>query len=360
MKDSFGSAKDGKKNIIWGLLFVVIAALSVYAVTSISRGYSAMELLRAIRRSNPVFVALAVLCMIGYIFFEGAALRVLVKSFGHRCSLKDSIVFSASDIYFSAITPSATGGQPACAYFMINSGIPSSCVTVSLVFNVALYTLSIIIIGIICVAIAPGVFLFFRPVTRIIIVLGAITLVGLASVFVLFILKRSFIEKAGGIIIGIGCRLRIIRDRFAWNKKLEKWSSEYMQYADQIWTHKKAITKALLLNVLQRACQLAVTMFMYIAVNINGFRGPIKELIFNGGRLFSVQGLISIGATYIPVPGAMGFTDLMMLDGFSAIMPESHAAALELMSRSISFYACVIICFVIVAVAFIKRKKNET
>ena len=242
---------------------------------------------------------------------------------------------------------------------MINSGIPSSCVTVSLVFNLALYTISIIIIGIICLIIAPGVFLFFRPVTRVIIVLGAITLLGLVTIFVLFILKRSFIEKAGSVIIAIGCRLRILKDRLAWNRKLEKWSKEYMQYADQIWDHKKAISKALLFNVLQRACQLAVTMFMYIAVNISGFRGPIQQLIFNGGKLFSAQGLISIGATYIPVPGAMGFTDLMMLDGFSAIMPESEAAALELLSRSISFYGCVIICFIIVVVAFFARRSTD-
>ena len=98
---------------------------------------------------------------------------------------------------------------------------------------------------------------------------------------------------------------------------------------------------------------------MYIAVNISGFRGPIQQLIFNGGKLFSAQGLISIGATYIPVPGAMGFTDLMMLDGFSAIMPESEAAALELLSRSISFYGCVIICFIIVVVAFFARRSTD-
>ena len=55
----------------------------------------------------------------------------------------------------------------------------------------------------------------------------------------------------------------------------------------------------------------------------------------------------------------MGFTDLMMLDGFSTLMPESQAAALELLSRSISFYSCVIICFIIVVAAFLSRRDSN-
>ena len=359
MKDSFGSAEDTRRKITWAVLFVFIAALSIYAVVTASRGFSIEQLKAMIRDAHPLYVCLAILCMIGFIVFEGLALRVLIKSFGHRCRLKDCIKFSAADIYFSAITPSATGGQPACAYFMVKSGIPTSCTTVSLVFNLALYTFSIIIIGAVCFIIHPGIYFFFRPITRVIIVLGAVTLLLLTTVFILFILKRSLIDKAGSLLIKVGSKLNIIKNKEEWEEKLDSWTEEYMQYADQIWIHKKDIAIALLFNVLQRACQMAVTMFMYIAVNIGRTGYTTGRVFANGAHLLGAQSLITIGATYIPVPGAMGFTDLMMLDGFSTLMPESQAAALELLSRSISFYSCVIICFIIVVAAFLSRRDSN-
>ncbi len=360
MNDSFGSKpNNSNKELMWAILFVFIAALSVYAVVTASRSFSWNQLKAMIEGAHPLFVCLAVLCMLCFILFEGLSLRVLIKSFSHKCKLKDCIIFSAADIYFSAITPSATGGQPACAYFMAKSGIPTSCVTVSLVFNLALYTFSIIIIGAVCFLVFPGIYFYFRPLTRILIVIGAVTLVLLALLFILFILKKSFIDNAGWFIIGIGSKLHIIKNREAWDSKLAKWTEEYMQYADQIWLHKKDIAIALLFNVLQRACQMAVTMFMYIAVYIGRPGFSARGVIANGVHLFGAQSLITIGATYIPVPGAMGFTDLMMLDGFSSLMPESEAAALELISRSISFYGCVILCFIIVVAAFLARRDSN-
>ena len=359
MKDSFGSAEDTRRKLTWAVLFVFIAALSVYAVITASRSFSFEQLKNMIRNAHPLYVCLAVLCMIGFILFEGLSLRVLIKSFGHKCKLKDCIKYSAADTYFSAITPSATGGQPACAYFMIDSGIPTSCTTVSLVFNLALYTVSIVIIGAICIIVYPPIYFFFRPITRVLIVLGAVTLLLLTTTAILFILKRSFIHKAADILIGIACRLRILKDSLEWKDRLDKWTEEYMQYADQIWLHKKDITIALVFNILQRTCQMAVSMFMYIAVTIGRPGLQMSTVFANGAHLLGAQSLISIGATYIPIPGAMGFTDLMMLDGFSTLMPESEAAALELLSRSISFYGCVIICFIIVVVAFVSRRDRD-
>ncbi len=49
-------------------------------------------------------------------FFEGEALREIVFHMGYPTKHKDAFVYSAADIYFSAITPSASGGQPASAF----------------------------------------------------------------------------------------------------------------------------------------------------------------------------------------------------------------------------------------------------
>ena len=82
--------------------------------------------------------------MCGFFVFEALALKVLCKTFGYKISFRKSLVYSSSDIYFSAITPSATGGQPASAYFMMKDKIPGAATTIILLVNLTLYTTSII------------------------------------------------------------------------------------------------------------------------------------------------------------------------------------------------------------------------
>ena len=359
MKHSFGSAQDKKRKLIWAVVFVVLAVCSVFAVSSATRGFSFRRVWELIRRADPVFIVLAYLGMFGFIVFEGLAVRTLVRSFGQTCSVKNSVALSAADIYFSAITPSATGGQPACAYFMIRSGIPASCTTVSLVFNLALYTVSILAIGLVSVAVFPETFLFFRPLGRVLILIGAAVLVFLALLFVFLAKKQSVIKGAGRFLIRAGSRVRLIRDRENALERFEAWTAEYMSYARQVGAHRSAIAKAFAFNVLQRLGQLAVTMFMYIAVNIRSGLLDASAVIRNGVRLLGAQSLISIGSTFVPVPGGIGIADMMMFDGFRSQMPEADAAALELLSRFVSFYSCVILSFFIVILATILRRKNH-
>ncbi|MFR2128888.1 MAG: hypothetical protein ACLS4M_06675 [Eubacterium ventriosum] len=49
--------------------------------------------------------------------------KVLCGTFGYKRPFRKCLVYSSSDIYFSAITPSATGGQPASAYFMMKDKV---------------------------------------------------------------------------------------------------------------------------------------------------------------------------------------------------------------------------------------------
>ena len=361
MKDSFGSAKSKKRTVIWAILFVFLAVGSVMAVTAASKSFSMKRFMGLLAESEPGFIVLAFAAMFGFVLFEGLAVRTIVKSFGHRCTVRRSVVFSAADIYFSAITPSATGGQPACAYFMIKSGIPASCTTACLIFNLALYTVAGLLIGLVTVVVAPAVFFHFSPIARVLILLGSLILITIVVFFILALTKINWLKSAGEFLIKLGCKLRIIRDPEKWKGKLSSGLNDYGSYVSMIPEHRNAMAKALGFNILQRLCQLSVTMFMYIAIRIN-IPGAERTAVFiNGLELLGAQCLISIGSNFIPIPGAMGVTDLMMLDGFRPLMSEADAAALELMARSVSFYSCVLLCMVIVAVAVIvMRRRNNT
>lgn len=126
---------------------IMIAAVTIYAVFR-GGGVSFGQLAESIRDASVPGIALSCISMFGFIFFEGEALREIVFHMGYPTKHRHAFVYSAADIYFSAITPSASGGQPASAFFMIKDGIPTTTVMAALLVNLIMYTLAVISIGV--------------------------------------------------------------------------------------------------------------------------------------------------------------------------------------------------------------------
>ena len=116
-------------------------------------------------------------------------------------------------------------------------------------------------------------------------------------------------------------------------KKLNDMEREYKECADLILKNKKTLSKAFLCNLLQRVSQILVSVFVYIGVT-HGFRGAIKA--------FSIQGFVALGSNAVPIPGAIGAADYLYVDGFEDLL--KNTVSVELVSRGISFYVCVLLC----------------
>ena len=156
---------DKYKKIFWGIVSFGLALLTIKVVLAQSGSLSISQLIAIAGKSNKLMLFIAMFCSFLFIFFEGVALVSILTSAGYERSLYDGMLYSASDIYFSAITPSASGGQPASAFFMVNDGIPAGVVTAALILNLMMYTISIIVLGIVAVIIKPSAFISFNTVS---------------------------------------------------------------------------------------------------------------------------------------------------------------------------------------------------
>ena len=341
-----------KKQLLFTSLFILIAVVSVLAVVMQSRDFSFSQFLSYIKSASLPWLLVSLLSMLGFIFFEGAAILVLCKAFGYGRGISRGYIYSASDIYFSAITPSATGGQPASAYFMVKDGIPGMVVTVVLVANLCMYTLSIIAIGSICFLFHFDVFLQFDVFSKVLIILGVLAQLGMALFFGLLLKNGKLLHGICRAALRLLIRLRIIRRRPEEKlQKLDAAMEKYRGYAHMLSSHKKALLLVFLFNFLQRASQIAVTMFTYLATG-----GDLDR----AGSIFALQGFVVLGSNSVPIPGAMGVSDYIMLDGFRSIMSESAAVNLELLSRSCSFYVCIFLCGISTLLYYRSLKRRTT
>lgn len=347
MKNAAGSPRS---KALWALLSAVIAALSVYVIVSQSRSFTLDTFADYIGRARVPWVLCAVLCMLSYIVLEGEAVRAACRGFG--CSVKplSGFVYSASDIYFSAITPSATGGQPASAYFMIRDGVPPLTATVALIANLAMYTLSLIVLGALTLLTHPGVFAAFGGLSRALIVGGFVIQAALLVFFVLLLLHPTLLARLSAVGLHLLCRLRILRHEERRQESLAAHMRDYTSYARQIREHPVAMVKTFLLNLLQRASVISVPFFLSLASG-----GGLAR----AARVWAVQCCAVLGSNIVPIPGAMGVSDYMMLDGFADLIPLTDLVDFELLSRAISFYVCVLLAGSVTLVKYLTLKKRE-
>ena len=340
--------KKINKNVIWTLISLLLAVLTIRIVLKQNSEMSLNELIEVISGSDKKYMIAAMVSALLYIVFEAQALGVIINRAGCGRVRLNGILYSASDMYFSAITPSSTGGQPASAFFMMLDGISGGIATAALILNILMYTLSIITLGFVSAFIMPEAFGSFSTVSKVFIIGGFIILSGLSAVSVVLLKKDSLIFRPLTAIINKLYEKKIIRQRDSRIARLEKIRNDYRKCSDIISNSKRILFYTFFLNLIQRVSQIIVPVLVY-----NSLGGKSSESV----SVFIRQCLITIGFNYVPVPGGMGISDYLMIDGFTEIMVEKMAYSVELISRGITFYICVLISGLITLVGYcIKRR----
>ncbi len=339
--------------LLWLLLFLVLVALTLYTVMSGSDDFSAERMLALLQNASPFWLAAAVLCMLGFVFFEGLSLRHLESFFGHKRSIRRNLIYSSADVYFSAITPSATGGQPASAVLMIRDGIPAAVTTMCLLVNVMLYTVAVLVIGLLCFLLNPGLFLHFSFTSKLLILSGFFVQSMFVAGLLLLVLKEKIILKLAGWGLKLLHKLHLVKNIEQKQESLHRMAEEYRSCIQAFRNGKATVAWVLLLNLLQRLCNVGVTVCVFLAVG-----GSLSDAF----PVLIVQGYVLLGAQAIPVPGSVGVTDYLFLDGFKHLI--SDTACVELLSRGISFYLCLLLCGGAVLLSSflrtLKKKRNQT
>ncbi len=341
---------DMKKNIGWMVLFVIIAVASIFTVTAQSKNFSFTEFCKYVKNANLMYIALAVVSMLGFVIFEGLAVLTICKSIGYRRGLRSGFIYAASDIYFSAITPSASGGQPVSAWFMMKDGISGAAASVALIANLVFYTFSILLIGLITFICAPRLFLSFSVISKILIVVGCVILALLAAFFILLLFKEKIIYSFAKGIINILAKLKIIKQPESKIEKLQNTMLQYKNCSMMILKNKRAMLIALLFNFLQRASQITVTLFAFLSVG-----GDIRQ----APKVWFVQSYSVLGSNCVPIPGAMGVSDYLLLDGFDSLMMGAGAVNLEILTRALSFYSMTILCGITIFIKYASIKRSK-
>ncbi|MCI8466516.1 MAG: flippase-like domain-containing protein [Lachnospiraceae bacterium] len=331
----------------------MVFLLTVFSVTvwAVFRGEDLTLIFSYLKTANPVFLLLGVACVITFILGEAIIICYLLRVLGYKVRAARCYLYSFVGFFFSCITPSATGGQPAQVYYMKKDNIPIPESTLVLMIVTITYKMVLVVLGALILLFRPErVMLYLEPV-MFWMYLG----LGLNVFCVTFMMTLVFHPKLAKWIMVKGLklleRLHLLRKKGKRLRRLEASMDDYHATGEFYWKHKPVVIRAFLITVVQRLLLFLVTGLTYLAFGLSG-----ENLM----TILCLQGMISLAVDMLPLPGGMGISEKLFLSIFAPIFGSSLLLPAMIISRGISYYSQLTISAVMtVAAHFIIGKKGS-
>lgn len=340
--------KMKKKNYFIGssLLFLLVVGTLYF----IMREQAFSDMYRVITKANPLYLGLGIISMLVFIFFEGCCIKVVMDSLGRRITLTDSYKYALIGFFFSAITPGASGGQPAQVYFMRKDGHEITLSTLMLLIVLAIFQIVMLLLGSILilsryslvVGQVEGYMIFFVygvifNITMVIFLLYMIFSKNVASSMI-----KNFIRFLG--------KVRIIKNVEKLIDKIERLMEQYKQGAAHIRRNPIVLLKLFVLTIFQFVASWSVPYFVYRSLGLNGIK------YFD---IVSMQAVLDISVASLPLPGGTGAAENGFIQLFSDLFGSHMVIPGMMLSRGISFYSLLIISGVIIVFSFKRKNLNK-
>ncbi|MDE5593706.1 MAG: flippase-like domain-containing protein [Clostridiales bacterium] len=330
--------KKAKKQII-NVAFLVVLIGVTFTVIFVSQDINIHDVGQFLYNCNPWYIVGAFGGMLGYIIFEAISLHIIARKLGHKSKFTSSVAYSTSDLYYSAITPSASGGQPASAFYMMRDGMSGGTAGFTVLFNIISYTAATILVGLFGIIACPNMFgAIGHWLAKTLVIVGFVIQLALLALLLLCLFRARIILKIGNWGISLLAKMHIVKKADKWRGKLDGVVTKYRACRTVIKKHPMLFANALLLNVAQRVSQTLIPCFVIMA------SPAFTQYNVSFLELFCMQAYVMIGYNSIPLPGGTGVYEYLYPNVFGIGFTDmTFVLSAMMVSRAISFYISMLV-----------------
>jgi uncharacterized protein (TIRG00374 family) len=326
-----GSRQSKLRLLGFGCLFVALSAAGIYAIHSRVADRNVDFDGRLL--SWPVLIGVAILLCVYYLA-DGLRLHYTLKALGHRMRLKQIFRLVFVNIFFSNITPMATGGGFAQMWYMQRWGIPLGSAMAATTIRTVLAVIFIFSATPIALSL-----LKVQNITnashRIILPLALFTTVYLAFFTVLIFRTRWLLPPVDALLRGLR------RCHFISQARYRRWRfgsrREMLRFSKGVQSYLSGRPRFVLLSVIWTAIFL-ISLFSFPALLFWGLGYDLNY--------FSVLGLMVV-TTFImyfaPTPGASGLAEGAFGHFFAGLISGGHLVLVTVAWRALTIYLGMII-----------------
>ena len=334
--------KKTKRMIRNLIIFIFLIILTFYIILKDQNIGEIFEVLGTVKIQ---YILIAVGCMCIYVMCEAINIGRTLKTLNEESSFFKNIKYALIGMFFSGITPAASGGQPMQIYYMYKDKISVANSTLALLINLSsmqVVTISLAIISIIVnhnILNTALIWLF---------VIGIGLNASALSLLLIAIFSKKLLQKLIDFVVKIMKKLKI-KNVEQKQEKIQLELSEYCNSSDYIKKNKLVMLKIIFTTYIEFIALYSVSYWVYCSFGLNEYN------IF---RVISIQAVLYGTVSGIPSPGAVGVTEGGFIEIFKTVFPSSIINSAMIINRGINFYLLIIVSAIVTMINAIKKERK--
>lgn len=329
-----------------GGLFIGLMLLTFFIIF---KNNNIEEILNAISSLNINYIIIAIICSCAFIVCEGVNIARSLKLMEYDINLFTAIKYAIVGLFFSSVTPSASGGQPMQVYYMHKDEIQISHSSLALLIDLASYQFVTVTMAIVGYILEHKLLVNTLGNIKYLVALGII----LNTLVMLLILTAIFSKRFIGKVMDFVCFVLV---KFKY-KKVDEFKevttrqlNEYKESAKYFKENKGTMLKILLTTTVQITALHSVPFWIYKAFGLGGYSFITVVML---------QAVLYISVSALPLPGAVGVSESGFMVIYKTLFPIQLLSSAMLVSRGISFYLLVFLTGGIIAGIYLINIKGN-
>lgn len=341
--------KGSRRKLFSLLFFFAVMALTFWYVFRDENLYQVLDYLTD---ADLRYVIPAVGAVVAFILGESVVLWYLLRQLGTPSSFWHCALYSFIGFFYSAITPSASGGQPMQVVAMRRDKIPGAVSTVMLAIVTVTYKLVLVLIGVVVLLFRPQPIIGYLEEVEALMYVGlALNIIAISALLTL-VFHPAVIRKAVRLGVRLVHKIRPFKDL---EKASARWEASINQYSGTAAFFRqkpRIILRVFLITLVQRFCLFSVVWFTYMAFGLSGQSAIVITVLY---------GMISVAVDMLPLPGGMGISETLFLVIFGPVFGQELVLPGMLVCRGLSYYTQLIISGLMTGVSqFVIRDKEKS
>lgn len=326
-------SKSSSKRSAWLNGLLIAGTMAIVLILGAKNG-DILPALDALATAQRPWLLCALCSSLIFILFETLTLHVFFRFQRVPIRFSTSLLTTLIGVFYSNVTPAATGGQPMQLVCLNKRHVPSGISASALTFKFFCFQAALLGLGAVMWALHPHLVQAHIGAERWLIYIGfAINALAVLGVLMLAI-NRRLVEKIAGALLKLLTRLRILRHPEKAQQKLDRLLSDFHASVSMIRRHPLQLLCLMLLSCMQVLGLMSVIYCVYRAVGLNAM--PYASLL-------TLQLLLFIGAAFTPLPGSSGAQEGGFYLIFRTVFPGEKLLGALLLWRFFTYYLTLIL-----------------
>ncbi|NLW20299.1 MAG: flippase-like domain-containing protein [Clostridiales bacterium] len=321
-----------KRSMLLNIGFIVLTLLLVLFL--VAKAGDPREILRAFARVQPIWLAGALVFFVAHVMLEGLILRIFFYFQDVEIGWASCTMVGLIGMFYSSITPAATGGQPMQVFAFKKRGVSSGVGYSSLAVKFFCWQCALLLIGAVLWIVTGGYLYSLIGKGVWLVALGFFFNSLMVFLVILLAINRNLVRAIIIFFVNLAARFRLIHDRAKASSRMDAALNDFHSSVDLLARHSGQFLVLFLVSLLQVSALMSITYFIY-----RGFSLASHSYL----QVMTVQFLLYITASFTPLPGASGAQEGGFYLFFRSIFPDSIIFAALLIWRFITYYLFILV-----------------